>query len=434
LTIGKIEKKSDPSTQLSDTSPRVGLLFDCCIARHLAAGARAAGDTRALAGLLPTRDLVARPLPVGASTRGTENVGVGARAGNTNSVVGHGETSDWDTVSGLASGRTVLVVLLDDNTVLGNTRENVARVGNTRNLASSAVDCLDTKTILRVGHLVVQELNARDGVVITTTNGADGETVAPSAGRARNSDVGSRVDGDTVILESMLALKCHRDRATKMIYLVVDVGTIDGDTGGRTNVESIGVVALVIAVTRRVIDGNASESQLFGVVDGEDLDRRILDLDVLDLGVGHAVGVEELRLGLAAVSTLAVPPSAAITIDDRSRGTDDGDVVTRNGDERTLPLLVAESGSALEGNSGARSQVGQVKGGTSGNDSILDDDARARLLLLESVGSGRGAREGTAAPLLESRSRDGCTTEKSCDSKARELNHDCFSKKKVLRK
>lgn len=210
----------------------------------------------------------------------------------------------------------------------------------------------------------------------------------------------------------------------------MDVGTIDGDTGGRTDIESISVVALVVAVSGRVVDGNAGEGKLLRVVDGEYLDRRVLNLDVLDLGVGHAVGVEELRLGLTAVSTLAVPPSAAITIDDRSRGTNDGDVVTRDGDERTLPLLVAESGSTLEGNSGARSEVSQVKGGTSGNDSILDDDARARLLLLESVGGGGGAREGTAATLLKSRSCDGCTAEKSCDSKARELNHDCFSKKK----
>jgi len=90
------------------------------MSRHLAGGARAAGDTRALGGLLATGDLVARPLPAGASTRGTENVGVGARAGNADSVVSHGKTSDWDTVSGLASRGAVLVVLLNNNTVLGN--------------------------------------------------------------------------------------------------------------------------------------------------------------------------------------------------------------------------------------------------------------------------------------------------------------------------
>jgi len=231
--------------------------------------------------------------------------------------------------------------------------------------------------------------------------------VAASAGGAGNGDVGTGVDGDTVVL-------------------VVDVGTSDGDTRGRTDVESIGVVALVVTVTSRVVDGDTAKSKLLRVVDGEDLNRRVLDLDVLDLGVGHLVGVEELGLGLATVGALAVPPSAALAVDDGTRSTNDGDLVTRDGNKRTAPLLVTKGSGTLEGDGGTCSQASQVKGSASGDDSTVDDDAGARLLLLENVGGSGGSRESTAATLLEGGSSVGGTTDKSGDGEARELNHDCF--------
>lgn len=90
------------------------------MSRHLAGGTRSAGDTGTLGGLLATGDLVARPLPAGASTRGTEDVGVGTRAGDTDGVVSHGQSSDWHARGWFACRRAVLVVLLDNNTVLGD--------------------------------------------------------------------------------------------------------------------------------------------------------------------------------------------------------------------------------------------------------------------------------------------------------------------------
>lgn len=112
--------------------------------------------------------------------------------------------------------------------------------------------------------------------------------------------------------------------------LVVDVGTCNSNTGGRTDVESISVVTLVLAIASGVVNGNAGQSELLSIVNGEDLNRRVLDLNVLDVGVGHLVSVEELGLGLATVSTLAIPPSATLSVKDRSRSTDDGDLVARD--------------------------------------------------------------------------------------------------------
>jgi hypothetical protein len=200
-------------------------LTGCHMSGYLATGTRAAGKTRALCGLLATGDLVARPLPAGASTRGAKDVGVGARAGNTDSVISHGKTSDWDTSGGLreiklaefcgrvgystylASGGAILVVLLNNNTVLGDSGENISRVSDAGDFASGTVDSLNTETVLRVGDLVVQELDVGDSVIVATADGSDRETVATSAGGARNGDVRTRVDSDTVVLNSTSVLR-----------------------------------------------------------------------------------------------------------------------------------------------------------------------------------------------------------------------------------
>jgi hypothetical protein len=141
------------------------------------------------------------------------------------------------------------------------------------------------------------------------------------------------------------------------------------------------------------------------------------------------VGVEELGLGLATVGTLAIPPSATLTVNDRARSTDDGDMVARDWDKRTAPLLVSKGSGTLEGNSGASSEASQIKGGSSRDYGTVDNDTGARLLLLENVGSGGGSRESTAATLLKGGSSVGCTADESGDSEARELNHGCFSVK-----
>jgi hypothetical protein len=141
------------------------------------------------------------------------------------------------------------------------------------------------------------------------------------------------------------------------------------------------------------------------------------------------VGVEELGLGLATVGTLAIPPSATLAVNDRARSTDDGDMIARDRDKRTTPLLVTKGGGTLEGNGGASGQAGQIKGGSSRDNGTVDDNAGARLLLLENVGSGGGSRESTATTLLEGGSSVGCTADESGDGEARELNHGCDSVK-----
>ena len=75
-----------------------------------------AGDVGAAGGLLATGDGVAGPGPAGAGAGGTEDVDVGGGASDGTGVLAHGQAGDWDTSGGLAGGRAVLVVLLNDDT------------------------------------------------------------------------------------------------------------------------------------------------------------------------------------------------------------------------------------------------------------------------------------------------------------------------------
>jgi hypothetical protein len=98
--------------------------------------------------------------------------------------------------------------------------------------------------------------------------------------------------------------------------------------------------------------------------------------ETLDDRVGHGVGVEELGLSLAAVGTLGVPPTSSIAIES-STSTVDGERVTRDGNKRARPLLVAEGGSALEHDVCSLSELGQVESRASRNNKAVQSDGRA---------------------------------------------------------
>jgi hypothetical protein len=134
---------------------------------------------------------------------------------------------------------------------------------------------------------------------------------------------------------------------SQTVILVVDDRAGDVDTVAGADVESVGVVA-ALAVSIGVVDGDSTESQLLGAVDAEDLHGGVLDVDVLNLGVGQTVGVEELGLLLAAVASLAVPPAGTISVELRACGSLDGDGCSGNRDQGTFPFLVVEGGGSFE--------------------------------------------------------------------------------------
>ena len=346
-------------------------------ARRLASSTGAGGNVGARGALGSASDLVARPLPVGARALTAEDVGLNTLGGHRTSDAGNLEVGDGDTGGRLAGRGAVLVVLLDDDTVLGDVGEGDVLVGNVGDGASGAGDGLDADTVVGVADLGVLNDDVLDDVVRAATDRADGETVATRAGTTNEVDVGARVNGQAVIL-------------------VLDVGVGDGDASGAADVESVSVVATVGDITSSVVDGDVVQNQVGGTVDGETLDRGVLDVQVGDGGLLQGVGVEELGLCLAAVGTLSVPPLSAVAVDNVAGGTLDGDLGTGDRDERTLPLLVAEASGTLEGNSGSVLELGKVKGGTGRNSDVVQDDRSARGLALDGRGSVRKCAAGTS--------------------------------------
>jgi hypothetical protein len=126
-----------------------------------------------------------------------------------------------------------------------------------------------------------------------------------------------------------------------------------------------------------------------------------------------------LGLLLATVGTLAVPPFLTGTVDKVARSTNYLDVGSGDGDERTLPLLVAESGGTLESDGGAGLQLREVQSSTRRNGHILDDNGSTRSLALDGrsgisesaactgVKAARGSRDERTSAEEEGRKREG---------------------------
>lgn len=86
------------------------------------------------------------------------------------------------------------------------------------------------------------------------------------------------------------------------------------------------------------------------VVDADHLHRRVLERQAGDGGRVEPCGLEErMRLLLAPVGALSVPPPSALRVQHRAGGALDGDVATGNRHQRALPLGVTERRASLEG-------------------------------------------------------------------------------------
>lgn len=137
---------------------------------------------------LATREVNTGPGPVRARAVTAENVDLGGVILESTGDAVNGDISDGDTGGGGAGGRAVLVVLLDDDTVVGDSGELDVRVGDLADITGLLVDGLDADTVGGVADSGVGDGHVLDGVVITATDRADGETVATGAGTAGERD------------------------------------------------------------------------------------------------------------------------------------------------------------------------------------------------------------------------------------------------------
>ena len=202
-----------------------------------------------------------------------------ARAGNRALTldVAEGKTGDGEPAGGLALQVASLVVLLDQDTVLGDVGHGEVGVGDLVDLSGGVHGGLDADGVGALGDLVVGESNSVDDVVVAAADAADGQTVATRAKAVLEGDVCAGVDGNAVVL-------------------VVDLGTVDNDVVGAADVESVGVVATVARVTSRVVDGHTGDGEVIAGVDRDSLHGRVLDVEVVDRGRLETSGKEPRKL------------------------------------------------------------------------------------------------------------------------------------------
>lgn len=359
----------------------------------LARGAR--WDVRALRARLSPSDLVARPSPVRAGALSAQDINIScARRDRTSDLLDH-EIGDRDARGRLPGRAAVLVVLLNDDAVLGDPAERDVRVRDVGDRARRAVHRLDAHAVLRVADLRVRDHHALHRVVVAPAHRPDAEAVPARARAPREQDVRARVDGEAVVL-------------------VLDVGADDADAVRGADVEGVGVVAARVGVAVRVVDGDVLEGQVRGAVDGEALDRRVLHVEARDGRRDHLVRVEELGLLHPAVAALAVPPLRAPPVDHVPRGPLDRDARARDADERALPRLVREGRRALEGHGRPLLERRQVERLARRHRDPLQHDVGAGRLARR---RGRSRRERAAGALLERRAD--CSS-RGCNSPAAE--------------
>lgn len=120
-------------------------------------------------------------------------------------------------------------------------------------------------------------------------------------------------------------------------------------------------MALLVLVAVGRINSHVCNGKTIAAVDTNDLDGRVLDGNAGDGGVGQFVSGEELGLGLSTISTLTVPPTSTITVENRSLGALDSDLLSLDVKKGTLPFRVAPGGGTLEDDSSTVSQTREVQ-------------------------------------------------------------------------
>lgn len=99
-----------------------------------------------------------------------------------------------------------VVVLLDEDAVLGDLGEGDVGVGDLVDLAALVLEGLDADSVGGVDYLGVEELDVVDDVIIAATDAADGETVTTVAVTV--------LEDDVLFLVSIVIRKISHERLT----------------------------------------------------------------------------------------------------------------------------------------------------------------------------------------------------------------------------
>lgn len=143
----------------------------------------------ASARLLSPSDLHIVPSPVRAATRSAKKIDISSLTIHSTSNALQLHVLNSDTVRGLSRRLTILVILLDNDAIIGDAGHDNVGVCDLRDGTCSTRDGLNSDGVLGVAHGGVFDGDVLDDVVGAVADRADGEAVAANAGAAGKPDV-----------------------------------------------------------------------------------------------------------------------------------------------------------------------------------------------------------------------------------------------------
>lgn len=204
-------------------------------------------DVRARTILLAASNADSRPFPASAgAARAAGDYDVMSRARDSSFTldVAQGKAGNRDTAGSRSVQITAVVVLFDQNAVLGNARHGQVRVRDVVDLSGLSRKRLDADGLSALRDLIVRERDGVHGVVLAASYATDRQAVTTRAKTVLESDMGTGVDCDTVVL-------------------IVDLCAVDDDVIGTSNVKPVGIVghSLFACIPGRIVDGHPGNGQ-----------------------------------------------------------------------------------------------------------------------------------------------------------------------------
>lgn len=169
---------------------------------------------------------------------------------------------------------------------------------HTSHASGRASHGLYADAVLRVLDGAAFDDHAIDDVAGAEADRADRDTVAVIAAVAEELDIGTRVDGETVVL-------------------ICDDAVLDGDIRGLINVETVRVVAQIAPVAIGVVDDHVRDNETTRSVNRKSLNRRVLHSKSHDRGFSKQLVCSE-ELWLHVIVALAIPPQLTVGINEVS--------------------------------------------------------------------------------------------------------------------
>jgi len=290
------------------------------------------------------------PFPVGCVLH--PDLDVGSVPQNVSTNVVDGQSTNGQVTGGISTRSGVEVVTDDDNTDFTDVLENDVVESDSFDNTFTVEQSLDSDTDVVLDDLAILDDNVFSFVDIVSTN-SDSDTVASFANVVLEEDVGSRVDGQAIVL-------------------VVNLAVLDSDVMRLGYIKTVGIVAPQ-PVSISIVNSDPNEVCVVTVIDGKDVFRGVFDRQTIHSGM-FQLHVNTVGLNLSAVSSEDVPPTMSLSIDQMSRFSFNSQSFSLDDYKRSLPFHVTECDAPKESDLGSWFQILEVQSLTCRNVNVPQND------------------------------------------------------------